>query len=413
MWSTWLTVAATGTVFRLNLQAGEAKLQSWAGKDWLRVYADIWTEANTTAQVEVAWLDLSQLHQLLAFEPEGHYCCKRGNCTEGILNLPMKLPEDQYLSRMFEARTTIDFEVPPRARSLLFGGCNSSNPLVQVRLELNSTATYLSGQHHPLLVVSFTQFHAIMTCFYASLLMLWIGRVLRYRETAMALQRWAVPVVVVCCLGEQLCSFADWWEYELGGHKPILLVLSAVLGSARVSLAYVVILTLGRGYGVLRSGLRSSLVHTCLLGPALFLSHLLHSAVRYFSLRGIAPPLILRLSAFPIIILHACFYFLVFSSLKSVRRSLTNLPLEIFSRMCRILALAAALSVLWSVCELYGIASWRLDALWEVVFALGAMWLLWLWRPEARSHILAFTEQPSYEEVKAEDHGVELVPSKG
>ena len=412
MWAAWLTVAvAAETAFELNLQAGQAKLLTWAGPDWLQVHADLWTEANTTAQVEVAWLDLSQLHHLLASTAGGHYCCKRGNCTEGRLDLPMKLPEDQYCSRAFAAKTVVDFEVPPRARSLLFAGCSSFNPLVQVYLELNSTVTYLSDQHHPLLVVSFTQFHAGMTCFYVSLLVLWIGRVLRYRETAVALQRWAIPIVLVCCLGEQLCSFADWREYEQGEHKQTLLVLSAVLGSGRVSLAYVVILVLARGYAVLRPDLRGSWVHICLLGPALFLGHLLHSAVRYFSFRGKVPPLFLQLSALPLITLHACFYLLVFSSLKSVRSSPSNLPLHIYARMCHVLALAAALSVGWSVCELYGAASWRLDALWEVAFALAAMWLLWLWRPEARSHILSFTEQPSYEEVKAEDHGVELVSS--
>lgn len=352
MWEALLVVVAAKTAFELNLQPGEAKLLTWAGQDWLRVYADVYAEANTTAQVEVVWLDLSQLHQLLAHARGGNYCCNEENCTKGRLDLPEELPEDQYLVRMFEQTTIVDFEVPPRARSIVLGGCASSNPLIQVWLELNSTATYLSSKHHPLLVVNSRQFHGVMTTAYATLLVLWIGRVLIYIQTAVGLQRWAIPIVLICCLGEQLGSFADWWEYEQGGHKLILLVLSALLGCGRVSLAYVVILVLSRGYGVLPSDHRGSFVHICLLGSALFLSHLLHAAVRYLSFHGKATLFLSQLSVVPMIVLHATFYLLAISYLKAVRKSLSTLQLPAYTRMYYILALAAALSVGWSVYEL-------------------------------------------------------------
>lgn len=150
MWGgLWGVVLTATSVFELEMRPGEGRLVTWAGENWVEIEVDLRTDAKN-AEVELVWLDLSQFQSF--FNPN-NYCCTSGNCTLGHLNFPTDLPDSQYAAHLFDAKVTVDFDLPPRACGLLIGTCSLLNPEVYVSIKVNSTAVYLSGQHHPLVTV--------------------------------------------------------------------------------------------------------------------------------------------------------------------------------------------------------------------------------------------------------------------
>lgn len=193
-----------------------------------------------------------------------------------------------------------------------------------------------------------------MTGVYFALLVLWLGRVVRYVEAAVGIQKWAIPAVLICGLGEQAANCVDWWTYEYTGHSVLLLSASAVAGSLRVSLSYTVVLILSTGYGVLRRRIRDFALSISILSPSLFLFHLLSSYVRYLSYHNQVSLPVLRLSTLPLIPTHLFFYCVVFTSLRKVKQSMSLFPnskQSLYSRMWHVLVLAAVMSGLWAGCE--------------------------------------------------------------
>jgi len=234
---------------------------------------------------------------------------------------------------------------------------------------------------------------------YAVLLVMWGRQVGKYWNSAWFPQRWAVPLLLVCCVLEMACSWADLKAVNGEGRRiPALAGLTVLLNSWKGAYSRMLLLALSTGLGLTQHFLSPALLRILLFGLVYFLCSLGYSLLQYLVLSGSALRAGLMLAAFPMAVLNTLCIVWVYLALKAnVQQLKVNQDprFELFARVGKALGLVAALALGWLLVdgllkatlesEEYRAEAWRVEAVWQVVFLALLLPSLWLLRPTATS----------------------------
>ena len=234
---------------------------------------------------------------------------------------------------------------------------------------------------------------------YAVLLAMWGRQVGKYWNSAWFPQRWAVPLLLVCCVLEMACSWADLKAVNGEGRRiPALAGLTVLLNSWKGAYSRMLLLALSTGLGLTQHFLSPALLRILLFGLVYFLCSLGYSLLQYLVLSGSALRAGLMLAAFPMAVLNTVCMVWVYLALKAnVQQLKVNQDprFELFARVGKALGLVAALALGWLLVdgllkatlesEEYRAEAWRVEAVWQVVFLALLLPSLWLLRPTTTS----------------------------
>jgi len=365
-------------------------------------------EANGTCAGSLQLLALDKeaaqavmIHHKVAGLEKAQICCKPGkDCTPETLDLPQsahfsgkttpftwtKLPFDQDLQLI----------PTPGVYWLLLSSCNSTNPPLNLSISIQLTNPFgnLSTEQYSLMGL-----YGWLSGIYAFLLAMWGRQVGKYWNSAWFPQRWAVPLLLVCCVLEMACSWADLKAVNGEGRRiPALAGLTVLLNSWKGAYSRMLLLALSTGLGLTQHFLSPALLRILLFGLVYFLCSLGYSLLQYLVLSGSALRAGLMLAAFPMAVLNTLCMVWVYLALKAnVQQLKVNQDprFELFARVGKALGLVAALALGWllvdgllkatSESEEYRAEAWRVEAVWQVVFLALLLPSLWLLRPTATS----------------------------
>lgn len=344
------------------------------------------------AQVLMVHLKVSGLE-------DAQICCKPGkDCVPETMDLPQ--------SSNFTGKTLslvwreLPFEqefllIPPAGIYwLLLSSCNASNPHLNLSISLHLTNPFgsLSTEQYSLMGLL-----GWLSGLYGLLLVLWLKQVWKYRNSALFPQRWAVPVLLVCCVLESSCSWADLKVWNTEGRRiPALVGLAVLLNSWKGAYSRMLLLGLSTGLGLTQHFLSITLLRVLFFGLVYFLCALGYSLLQYLVLAGSALRAALMLAAFPMAVLNTLCIVWVYLGLKTNMQQLkqTQDPrFQLFSRLRKALGLVATLALGWLLIdgllkatletEDYRAEAWMVEAMWQVVFLAVLLPVLWLLQPSA------------------------------
>jgi hypothetical protein len=346
-------------------------------------------------------------------------CCQPGkDCVSGALDLPSSVGTAGEITEVMWTELPLEkgLLLHPAAGVywLLLSSCNATNPQklhISISLHLINPFGHLSTEQYSLMLL-----YNWLIYLYGLLLILWLRQLWTYREFALLPQRWAIPVLLMCCLLEASMSWADLRTLNTEGRRtPALAGLSVVLNSCKGAYSRMLLLGLSTGLGLTHRFLSPILMRILLFGLAYFLCALGYSLVQYLVLSGATLKAGLMLAAFPMAILNTLCLVWVYLALKENKRVLEQAQdqrLQLFTRIEKVLGLIGILALGWLVVdgllkatlesEDYRTEAWMVEGMWQVVFLAVLLPTLWLVQPTSNAGLLVYTEeaQPEEEEKK-------------
>jgi len=263
----------------------------------------------------------------------------------------------------------------------------------------------------------FILFYPCLSVVHLVLLLLWTVSLWWYRYSAVYIQKYCLSCILVICLLEDAFEAIDWSNYNITGMRSPMLLLSGLLFNAwQNTAARLLLLVVCMGWGVVKERLESSTKVVC-LGVLYFFSHVSNSLVLQVAKQRSISLTVKLLTAIPVIILNVMIFAWIWHSLKQVQSGLQesrqSTKLQLFSTLKAIIAGSAIVACLWLGVEFYFFYfkdiseywqfAWLFEVVWHMQFLIILTAVLWLWRPNERSHLLAFSEELASNDIEMGD----------
>ena len=256
------------------------------------------------------------------------------------------------------------------------------------------------------------------------MLCIWVALLLVYKETAITVQKYWIPCILVLCLVECGLNFADLEVFNLVGKRNIWACLTAILLKAvRDSICRTLLLSAAKGWGITKPSLGSARPRIIAIGTFYFFFSLLYeTAVKTTGVRETA---LLTMLSFPLILLNTLIFYCVYSWLIKSFSKLTNqgqlYKLKLLTQFGWVLGISGTVCVLWTVTEslvrlLFHFEQvwmwhWLFIGVWDVIFFLGVLSVMVVWRLNSHSKMLAYIEEIQDSELshEEEEKSIEMV----
>ncbi|XVF25244.1 hypothetical protein REPUB_Repub13aG0196500 [Reevesia pubescens] len=276
---------------------------------------------------------------------------------------------------------------------------------------------YLPGRMAPLM-----NFYGFMSLAFVILGIFWFSQYARFWRDVLPLQN-CITLVITLGMLEVALWYFDYAEFNESGVRPVGITMWAVtFGTIKRTIAWIIILMVSMGYGVVRPTLGGLTSKVIMLGVTFFLAsevlELVENVGAVSDLSGKARLFLVL----PVAILDAFFILWIFTSLSATLSKLQArrmvIKLDIYRKFTNALAVAVIVSVGWICYELYFKSNdvyneqwqnaWIIPAFWQVLsFSLLCV-ICVLWAPSQNSMRYAYSDEAN-EDFDKDDTTLTLI----